>query len=204
MRFNSPVASLLENAARGADSAWREIVTRYSPLVLSVCWDHRITGADADDVRGNVWLRLVANMIRIREPEALPGWLATTTRRECIALLRDKQRQVPQDREFADETEPAADTSLLVEERREAIRGAVAGLPERDQNLLTMLFSDPPASYAEISSRLGIPIGAIGPTRQRCLARARHTPSIAALTPEDRHFPLQIPHMSVQRGHRGR
>jgi RNA polymerase sigma factor (sigma-70 family) len=181
MRFSSPVATLLENAERGTESAWREIVRRYSPLVFSVCRNHGLTGADADDVCGNVWLRLVANLIRIREPEALPGWLATTARRECLGLLRDRRRQVPQGREFTDETEPAADSSLLVEERHEAIRGAVARLPERDQELLTMLFADPPASYTEISTSLGIPIGAIGPTRQRCLARARRIPSIAAL-----------------------
>jgi RNA polymerase sigma factor (sigma-70 family) len=181
MRFNSPVATLLENAARGAESAWREIVERYSPLVFSVCRNHGLTGADADDVCGHVWLCLVANLSRIREAEALPGWLATTTRHECVRLLRDKQRQIPHDRELTCETEPAPDTTLLVEECRETIRGGIARLPERDQKLLTMLFADPPASYTEISTSLGIPVGAIGPTRQRCLARARRIPSIAAL-----------------------
>jgi RNA polymerase sigma factor (sigma-70 family) len=181
MRSNSPVSTLLKDAERGTGSAWQEIVKRYCPLVFSVCHNLGITGADADDVCGDVWLRLVANLIRIREPEALPGWLATTARRECLRLLRDKHRQVPFDGELGEATEPAADTSLLVEERREAIRSAVAKLSERDQDLLTMLFADPPASYSEISASLGIPIGAIGPTRQRCLVRARRIPSIAAL-----------------------
>jgi RNA polymerase sigma factor (sigma-70 family) len=187
MRYHSPVAVLLENAARGADSAWREIVKRYSPLVFSVCRTHGVRGADADDVCGNVWLSLVASLIKIRQPEALPGWLATTARRECLRLLRDRRRQIPEDREFTNEVEPGADTALLVEERRNAILRAVANLPERDRELLTMLFSDPPASYTEISSSLGIPIGAIGPTRQRCLARARRAPSIAELLIDDRH-----------------
>ena len=181
MRYHSPVAELLENAARGVDSAWCEIVKRYSPLIFSVCRTHGVWGPDADDVCGYVWLRLVADLSKIREPEALPGWLATTTQRECGTLLRNRKRLVLQDREPTDEVEPDVDTALLAEERRNAIQRAVTNLPERDQELLTLLFSDPPAPYKVISSRLGIPIGAIGPTRQRCLARVRRTPSIAAL-----------------------
>jgi DNA-directed RNA polymerase specialized sigma24 family protein len=87
----------------------------------------------------------VANLTTIREPEALPGWLKTTTQRECLTLLRDKRRQIPRDQERAtNETEPGVDASLLVKERRNAVRNAVreavAQLRERDQELLLMLF----------------------------------------------------------------
>jgi RNA polymerase sigma factor (sigma-70 family) len=189
MRYDSPVATLLESAAGGAESAWDEIVRRYSPLVLAVCRRYGLTGADAEDVAGNVWMRLVAKMITIREPAALPGWLATTARRECLMVLRDKHRMIPHDqRDVADQVEPGADTSLLVEERRSAVRDACAGLPQRDRELLTMLFSDPPRSYMEISSSLGMPVGAIGPTRQRCLTRVRRAPAVAALLVDERHL----------------
>jgi RNA polymerase sigma factor (sigma-70 family) len=181
MRYDSPVAALLESAVRGVESAWYEIVRRYSPLVLSVCRRYGIAGADAEDVRGNVWLRLVAHAITIREPEALPGWLTTTARRECLTLLRGKSREIPNDQEVANQAEATPDTSLLVEERRDAVRVAFTRLSKRDQDLLSMLFADPPVPYAKISSSLGMPIGAIGPTRQRCLARVRQTPAIAAL-----------------------
>jgi RNA polymerase sigma factor (sigma-70 family) len=182
MFYESPVAPLLESAARGTESAWREIIARYSPLVLAVCRDYGLTGADVDDVTGSVWLRLVANVTRIREPEALPGWLRTTIRHECLMLLRHKNRRIPTERLLIDGgTEPEIDASLMAEERRAAARAAFARLPDRDRELLGMLFSDPPRSYQEISSTLGIPVGAIGPTRARCLARARRTPAIAAL-----------------------
>jgi RNA polymerase sigma factor (sigma-70 family) len=185
-RHDSPVAVLLESAARGAESAWREIVRRYSPLVLSVCRRYQIAGPDADDVRGNVWLRLVANLITIREPAALPGRLTTTAQRECLTLLRHQRRQVPSDQELANQNEPAVDTALLVKERYNAVCNAVTQLSERDQELLSMLFSDPPTPYAEISSMLSIPIGAIGPTRQRCLARVRRIPAITTLLADNR------------------
>lgn len=177
----SPVP-LLENAARGAEWAWRDIVGRYSSLVLSVCAQYRLGNADAQDVSGAVWLRLVANLTHIREPEALPGWLRTTTRHECLRLLRHQNRQVPTDDPLLGElTEPAFDAGLVGAERRAAARHACARLPVRDRELLALLFCDPPKSYREISATLGIPVGSIGPSRARCLARVRRMPAIAAL-----------------------
>jgi RNA polymerase sigma factor (sigma-70 family) len=187
MRCDSPVTELRDNAAHGVESAWQEIIRRYSPLVSSVCRRYGVVGADADDVGGTVWLRLVVNLVRIREPEALPGWLSTTVRHECLTLLRNRHREIPNDQQIIDRVEPAADESLLTRERRAVVRHAVTLLPRRDQELLSMLFSDPPMSYADISRRLGIAVGAIGPTRQRCLARLRRIDAIEALLGDDRH-----------------
>ena len=63
------------------------------------------------------------------------------------------------------------DEGLLTAERAEVVREAVSQLPRRWQQLMELLMSDPPVSYAEISDRLGLPVGSIGPTRRRCLAR---------------------------------
>ena len=186
MCYDSPVRPLLESAARGTESAWREIVERYSPLVLAICRDYGLRGADVEDVAGTVWLQLVVNASHIREPEALPGWLRTTIRHECLLLLRQRNRQVLTDGELiVGVVESEIDASLIGAERGAAARGALAQLPERDRTLLSMLFSDPPRPYQEISSTLGIPVGAIGPTRARCLARARRTPAVAALVREE-------------------
>jgi RNA polymerase sigma factor (sigma-70 family) len=185
MLNNPPVAPLLENAARGVESAWRELVKRYSPLLIAVCHRYRISDADAQDVAASVWLRLVTSLPSIRDPDALPGWLQTTARRECLMLLRHSTRQIPTDDALIESTtDPDFDANLIGEERRAAARAAVAQLPARDRTLLSMLFSDPPTPYREISSTLGIPIGAIGPTRARCLTRARRTPAVVALVDE--------------------
>jgi RNA polymerase sigma factor (sigma-70 family) len=182
---NTPVKPLLEGAARGTESAWREIITRYSPLVLAVCHDYGVSGVDAEDIAGSVWLRLVDKLTSIREPEALPGWLRTTVRNECLMLLRHRNRQVPTDDILTGEVVDAdVDSNLIGAERRAAARDAVGRLPAKDLELLTLLFADPPKPYKEISSTLGIPVGAIGPTRARCLARARSTPAVAALLAE--------------------
>ena len=181
----STIEVLLEGAASGAGFAWQEIVRRYSPLVYSRCRRFGLTASDADDVAGTVWLRLVASLGTLREPAALPGWLATTTRRECLALIRDRGRQIPV--ENVDRVEPDTTDPLVEQEKRAAVRAALTCLSDRDKELLTLLFRDPPMSYVEISSNLGMPIGAIGPTRQRCLARVRRIPSVAALMRDESH-----------------
>jgi RNA polymerase sigma factor (sigma-70 family) len=181
MRNESSVATLLENAAQGAESAWKELFRRYSPLLTAVCRRHGIHGADAEDVSSNVWLQLLLNAGKIRKPEALPGWLVTTTGHECVKVLRRRQREVMDDQEMAGSAGPAADESLLGEERRLVVRREVARLPRRQRELVALLLCDPQPSYAEISSRLGMPLGAIGPTRQRCLAGLRRSTAIAAL-----------------------
>src|SRR5262249_30149783 len=86
---NDPGAAGLVARARGGDKrAWDALVERYAPLIWASCRKYRRGRADADDVGQSVWLRLVDHLDQIREPTALPGWLTTTTRRECGRLVR--------------------------------------------------------------------------------------------------------------------
>ena len=124
---------------------------------------------------------------KIREPAALAGWLATTTRRECGRLVRASRGPhavvYALDAEnMVDEQAAAAEQEVLAAERHAALREAVTELPPDCQRLVGMLTADPPVPYAEISARLGIPVGSIGPTRRRCLDRMRRHPALAALT----------------------
>ncbi|HEY0640851.1 MAG TPA: sigma-70 family RNA polymerase sigma factor [Pseudonocardiaceae bacterium] len=182
MRDDPTVVDLVGRARDGDQEAWEAIVERYATLVWSVCRRHGLSGPDADDVNAAVWLRLVENLGALREPAALAGWLRTTTRRECLAVLRGRRRQIPvEDQDLGDEVDAASDEWLLREERHIALREAFDGLSERCRELLSLLFADPPLEYKEISARLGMKIGAIGPNRQRCLERLRGSPGLAAL-----------------------
>ena len=116
---------------------------------------------------------------------ALPGWLATTTRRECLRVRRAGR---PQDawpaldaETLPDDRAVAADQRLLAAERQAALREALLDLPSGGQRLIGLLLEDPPLRYAEISVRLGMPVGSIGPNRRRYLAKMRRHPAIAAL-----------------------
>jgi len=170
----------------GDRQAWDDLVERYAPLIWSICRRYRLNDTDAEDVGQRVWLHLVTHVGTIRDPAALPGWLVTTTRRECARVLRTAHRDhpgeyVPDVENIAAQTSTTAEEEILAAERHAALREALTDLPPAWQRLMAMLSADPPVPYAEISSRLGIAVGSIGPTRARCLDRIRRHPAIAAL-----------------------
>ena len=189
MRDGSVVTDLVARARDGDERAWGALVSRYAPLIWSICRRYQLSRADAEDVGQVVWLRLVDHLERVRESAALAGWLTTTTRRECVRVLRLDQSArpagYPHDVEgLPDVRGVNAEQELLAAERHAALREALGGLPPADQRLIAMLAADPPVRYAEISDTLGIAIGSIGPTRARCLDRLRCHPAIAALITE--------------------
>ena len=185
-----PVVTGLATRARNGDRlAWDQLVDRYAPLVWSIC-RRRLEAADAHDAAQTVWLNLVDHLDSLRDPAALPGWLATTTERECGRILRSARRPcnaayAPAAQTIPDEHARAAEQDLLAAERHAALREAFGQLPPGCQQLLTLLTADPPVSYAEISAKLGIPAGSIGPTRRRCLDKLRRHPAITALINAD-------------------
>ena len=180
----SEVSRLVRASASGSETAWNELVRRYSPLVMAVTRTYQLTADDAKDVSQTVWLRLVENLANLREPDALPGWLATTTQRECIRQLRQGRRVLPVDPhtdgalQLCEAVDP--DTDILRAELHQAMRDGLAALPARDQALLKLRAADPPKSYEEISQILGMPIGSIGPTLRRSLDRLRDTSAMRA------------------------
>jgi RNA polymerase sigma factor (sigma-70 family) len=185
-RNDPPVTDLVMRARNSDQQAWDALVERYAPLIWSICRRYRLSGADADDVGQTVWLHLVDQLDRLRDPAALAGWLATTTRRECLHVWRAAQPlqasgQVPGVEDIPDEHAPIAEDELLTAERHAALREALTSLPPRCQQLLVLLLEDPPLPYAQISATLGLPVGSIGPSRARCLDKLRRHPVIAAL-----------------------
>ena len=184
MRDDLLVTDLVIRVQHGDQHAWTVLVERYAPLVVSICRTYRLSRADTDDVAQTIWLRLVAQIGKLRDPAALAGWIATTTRRECARINR-AARPFPATRwdagtgDIPDSATEPAESQLLAAERRAALRQAFTCLPPSWQQLLVLLTEDPPVPYAQISAQLGIPIGSIGPTRQRCLQKLRHHPAIA-------------------------
>ena len=190
MRDDPVVTDLVTRARNGDKQAWDALVERYAPLIWSICRRHRLGDADAEDVGQSVWLQLVDQLDQVRDPAALPGWLATTTRRECLRVLRAARGPLAAgyalDAEnIPDEQAGTAEQELLAAERHAALREAFTDLPPSGQQLIALLIEDPPVPYAEISARLGIPVGSIGPTRRRCLDKLRRHPAIAALINAD-------------------
>ena len=188
---DDPVAADLVTRARNGDKqAWDALVERYSPLIWRICRRHRLADADAQDVGQGVWLRLVDQLDKVRDPAALPGWLVTTTRRECLRVLRATRGPLRAESALdadllPDDHAGMAEQEVLAAERDAALREALTHLPPGCQQLIALLIEDPPVPYIEISAKLGIRVGSIGPSRGRCLDRLRRYPAIAALIDAD-------------------
>jgi RNA polymerase sigma factor (sigma-70 family) len=169
-------AALVRAAGRSDGDAWRAIVERYGRTVQRIARAHRLSDADAADVAQTVWLRLLQHIDRLREPERVGGWVATTARHECLRLCRQRGRVSLVDgaalfEAMAASPDPAP--AVETEDRDAALRGAVASLPPNQKAVLELLMAEPPASYGDIAAGLDMPIGSIGPTRQRSLRSLR-------------------------------
>jgi len=189
MRDDPVVIALVGRAAAGDEGAWNEIVDRYAPLVWSICGRYQLGHEEIHDVGQTVWLLLVEKIGSLREPAALPGWLATTTQRECFRVLRIERRHEHTELPPEDQMPPDPDATMIEEavlaaERGAAVRAAFDLLPSSCRVLLSMLASDPPPGYEEISAVLGVKVGSIGPMRARCLDRLRRSPQVAGFVGE--------------------
>ena len=133
VRDDLVVIDMVTRAGNGDEQAWDALVERYSPLIWSICRRHRLGGADAEDVGQSVWLKLAGKRDTLRDPAALPGWLATTTWRECGRSPRAAQG--PHNAGHARDAHTIPDgqaqtamQELLVAERHAALREAYSHL----------------------------------------------------------------------------
>jgi RNA polymerase sigma factor (sigma-70 family) len=167
---------LVRRASAGAEDAWRHLVSRYEPLVRHTARRYRLGDAETADAVATTWLKLVENITTIRDGTRVAGWLATTVRRECLARVSHNRREQLVDR-FLGANEPRQEIDmecrLTEEDDRRAIQRALARLSDRERRLALLLFSDASPSYRQVSTRLSIPLGTIGPTRSRILEKLR-------------------------------
>ena len=182
------VAELLLKAGEGDPVAWEEILRRYSSVVLAKVRTFRLQDADALDAVQMTWLRLAENSHRIQHPERLRGWLATTASRECLHILHQAKRTpTPTDAVVDNVADPSVgpEQRVIDAETAQMLRSLVAELPPRRRTLLRALFTDRPQPYVELAASTGIPVGSIGPTRDRALCQLRQMLKDHQLAPQD-------------------
>ncbi|MDQ1660085.1 MAG: hypothetical protein QOJ68_65 [Blastococcus sp.] len=173
---------LLCRIAAGDDATWRQVVRQYEGLLRGSARAVLRNDADVDEAVQRTWILLLSHADRINDADRLPGWLATTVRREALAIVRSQQRNIPSedvgDRAGVDDLDLATD--LLRAELEEALHDAVNALPATQQLLVRALLREP-ASYDDLSRELGIPRGSLGPLRGRAVRtlRSRLEPSFA-------------------------
>lgn len=168
------VGALLQRVNEGDQSAWDDIVERFGGLVWSVARGYRL-GALTDDVVQTVWLRLAEHSNRIRNPDKLASWLATTTRNEALRVSKKQAKSISLSEypDASDSSVSGLDELVTDDDTLGHVLRAFTQLPEKDQELMRLLCTVPPLDYATIAEMLGRSIGSIGPSRDRSLKKLR-------------------------------
>ena len=183
-------AELVAGIRTGDESAWRAMTGQYEPLLRWLARRCGLSAEDAGDAVQLTWLRCVEHIDQLTDAGKLHTWLVTICRRECIRMATRARREVPL--EATDLTrlvddgheacDPWAETALRDQCHRLYL--AIMALPGRQRAVLVELLRREDQSYLDLSRRLGLPVGSIGPTRQRAVSRLRLDPRIADLSPE--------------------
>jgi RNA polymerase sigma factor (sigma-70 family) len=168
---------LVQDCLAGSQAAWHSLLERYKNLIYSIPLKFGIPPQDAADIFQAVCLDLFNELPRLRDVDALGGWLIRTTTRKCYHWQRSQM--LLGEREAGEIEERAADgvmpADLLAEiEREELVRASLRALPPRCRRMLEMLFFEhPPLPYEEVARRLELARGSIGFVRGRCLKRLK-------------------------------
>jgi len=174
--------------AQGSDvKAWSALVRRCTPLLWRIARSFRFDQATSADIVQSAWLALAEHGDAVRDPRAVRAWLAVTARRAALHELRRRQRVLLGEDDVAvDRPDPGPSPAEQAGEadRDERLWRAVQRLPARDRMLLSLLTATPALTYVEIARVMDVPVGSIGPTRARCLARLRRELEAEGITDE--------------------
>lgn len=181
--------ALFRGVQRRDVAAWAAFVDRFGPVLLAAVRRSGCTRGEEDEVVQTTWQRLYDGAPDIAEPNALPAWVLRTARREAWQVVRRRRAAVEVELEAgaprAAALTEAPDDTLARLEQVQRVRDAVDGLGGKCAPLLRALFLEAEADYVELSARLGMPVGSIGPTRQRCLAKLLTELARRGITAED-------------------
>jgi len=181
-----PLARLVDAARAGCPGAWRAVVERFDDGLHAIGRGYGLDAATVDDAVQQTWLSAVTHLAALREPAALSGWLRSILHRECLKAANRAKREIPVVEQHLGEPVSAAHVTLRgappqAPEDQAIRRAQIAALREavrehlsaREQQLMTLLSDTQEHSYTDIARALDVPIGSIGPTRARCLAKLR-------------------------------
>jgi RNA polymerase sigma factor (sigma-70 family) len=161
----------------GNEEAWSALIDKYKALIYSIPVKYQMPPQEAADVFQAVCMELLSRLPGLREPKALPAWLIQVTHHQCFRWKRQQQRVVSSDSEtgiLEPEIPPIAESLIRQTQEEQILREAISELAPQCQKLVAALFFESPARpYADIAAELGLAVGSIGFTRQKCIERLR-------------------------------
>jgi RNA polymerase sigma factor (sigma-70 family) len=168
---------LVKACLSGDEEAWSLLIDKYKALIYSIPVKYGLSRQEAADVFQATCTELLVRLPDLREPRALPKWLMQVAHHESLRWKRQGQRVVSRDAE-TDLPEPAtpaiADSLVQQTQEEQMLREAMAMLTPQCRRLVELLFFETPSRpYTEVAAELGLAVGSIGFTRQKCLERLR-------------------------------
>jgi RNA polymerase sigma factor (sigma-70 family) len=168
---------LVKECLSGNEAAWVQLIDKYKALIYSIPVKYNLPPHEAADVFQATCVELLVRLPELREPRALPKWLMQVAHHECYRVKRLSQRVVSRDSEENSpepETPPIAESLVQQTQEEQMLREAVAVLTPQCRRLVEMLFFESPSRpYAQVAAELGLALGSIGFTRQKCIERLR-------------------------------
>jgi RNA polymerase sigma factor (sigma-70 family) len=168
---------LVKECLRGNEEAWSLLIDKYKALIYSIPVKYGLPPHEAADVFQATCVELLARLPELREPRALPKWLMQVAHHECYRSKRQQQRMVSRDGDTdlpEPETPPVAESVMQQTQEEQMLREAMNALSPQCRRLVELLFFETPARpYAEVAKELGLAVGSIGFTRQKCIDRLR-------------------------------
>jgi len=168
---------LVKKCLAGSEEAWSLLIEKYKALIYSIPVKYGLPPQEAADVFQATCTELLARLPEIREPRALPKWLMQVAHHESYRWKRQGQRVVSRDAEEdlpEPEVPPIAESLVQQTQEEQMLREAMASLTPQCRRLVELLFYEVPARpYTEVAKELGLAVGSIGFTRQRCIERLR-------------------------------
>lgn len=168
---------LVKECLAGSEEAWSQLIDKYKALIYSIPVKYNLPPQEAADVFQATCMELLTRLPELRKPRALPKWLMQVAHHQCSRLKRQQQRLVSRDAEpgLPDPETPAiAETLMQQTQEEQMLRDALGSLSPQCRRLVELLFFETPSrSYAEVAAELGLALGSIGFTRQKCIERLR-------------------------------
>jgi RNA polymerase sigma factor (sigma-70 family) len=197
-------ADLVDRIRAGDGPVWRDVIDQYEPLLKWLARQCGLSAEDAADAVQLTWLRCLEHIDQLTHADKLGGWLAAICRRECVKLATKKWREVPLTEQDVtplidgsdEERDPCAE--VVRRDEHDRLHRAITALPNRQRTVLVELMSQERQSYLDLSHRLGLPVGSIGPTWHRAVTRLRRDPRLAGPSAETSRRHLQENKMASQ------
>lgn len=169
-------AHLIEDCLKGKESAWTSLIEKYKNLIFSIPIRYGFSEEDSADIFQSVCMDLLAELPRLRKPQALAGWLIQVARNKCFHRKQSQARSKVQEIGDLDPPAPFSEPENLTAqaEQEQHLREALAALPDHCRQLVEMLFFEIPArSYEEIAKELRVPRGSVGFVKKNCLDKLK-------------------------------